>query len=201
LQFHSSFLLIAREVLAMLKRSLVPALAVCLVGVLSAHAVNPVKSGPQVGEKVPGPFQPLNITGPYAGKKHCLYCENGMRPAVMIFAREMSPALIQLLRSLDLVAANCGRPMGAYVIFCSDDPAMPALLENAARGWNLSKMIVAAFHADGPQGYQIAPDADVTVLLYNRVTVMANHAFRRGELTEQAARAVVADLPKILTQE
>jgi hypothetical protein len=186
----------------MIKRLMVPAIVVCLAcSALTVGATNPVKSGPQVGEKVPGPFQPLNITGQYAGKKHCLYCENGMRPAVMIFAREISPNLVQMLRSLDTVAANCGRHMGAYVIFCSDNPALPAQLENVARSWNLSKMVVAAFHADGPRDYQIAADADVTVLLYNRVTVMANHAFRKGELTEQASQRVVADLPKILVQD
>ncbi len=29
------------------------------------------KSGPQPGEEIPGPFSPLNITGPDAGQKRC----------------------------------------------------------------------------------------------------------------------------------
>lgn len=31
-----------------------------------------IKSGLQPGEKLPGPFHPLNITGSKAGKKNCL---------------------------------------------------------------------------------------------------------------------------------
>jgi hypothetical protein len=30
-----------------------------------------LKSGPQVGDKVVTPFNPLNVTGDYAGKKVC----------------------------------------------------------------------------------------------------------------------------------
>ena len=41
-----------------------------LVG--SACAAGDLESGPKVGEKVPGPFNPLNVTGSFAGKKQCL---------------------------------------------------------------------------------------------------------------------------------
>jgi hypothetical protein len=41
-----------------------------LVG--SAWAAGDLESGPKVGEKVPGPFNPLNVTGSFAGKKQCL---------------------------------------------------------------------------------------------------------------------------------
>jgi hypothetical protein len=30
------------------------------------------KSGPQVGQIIPGPFHPINVTGDAAGKKNCL---------------------------------------------------------------------------------------------------------------------------------
>jgi hypothetical protein len=42
---------------------------VLLVG--SAFAADVVKSGPQVGDRVPGPFSPLNVTGDAAGQKVC----------------------------------------------------------------------------------------------------------------------------------
>ncbi len=41
-----------------------------LVG--SAFAADDLKSGPQIGDKVPGPFSPLNINGDDAGAKRCL---------------------------------------------------------------------------------------------------------------------------------
>ena len=41
-----------------------------LVGSLAAGEA--LKSGPQVGDGVPGPFNPLNVTGGAAGSKACL---------------------------------------------------------------------------------------------------------------------------------
>src|SRR5436190_1890321 len=77
----------------------------------------PVKSGPQVGEKVPGPFHPLNVTGAYAGQKHCLYCECGPAPVAMIFAREVSPGLTKLIKKIDAeTAANKKAAMGSFVV-------------------------------------------------------------------------------------
>jgi hypothetical protein len=40
-----------------------------LVGSLMAS--EKLKSGPQVGDNVPGPFNPLNVTGASAGEKAC----------------------------------------------------------------------------------------------------------------------------------
>jgi len=50
----------------------------------------------------------------------------------------------------------------------------------------------------GPEGYNVARDADVTVVLYRERTVKANHAIKKGELKDTGIKAVVADLPKIL---
>jgi hypothetical protein len=41
-----------------------------LVG--SAWAADAFQSGPQVGDAVPSPFNPNNVTGQFAGKKQCL---------------------------------------------------------------------------------------------------------------------------------
>ena len=40
--------------------------------VAGATAGEALKSGPQVGQKLAGPFHPLNVTGKKAGEKHCL---------------------------------------------------------------------------------------------------------------------------------
>ena len=78
----------------------------CLVmGLWAVMAAGTVKSGPQVGAKVPGPFSPLNVTGPDAGKKSCLFCRFGMRPVVMIFARQVSPELVGLLKRVNAAVA------------------------------------------------------------------------------------------------
>jgi hypothetical protein len=41
-----------------------------LVGV--AIAADALESGPKVGDKIPGAFNPLNVTGEDAGEKRCL---------------------------------------------------------------------------------------------------------------------------------
>lgn len=67
---------------------IVPSLLVlaCCAGALPAQ--EGAKSGPQIGQMIPGPFQPVNATGPYAGRPHCLVCQFGLRPVVLVFARE-----------------------------------------------------------------------------------------------------------------
>jgi hypothetical protein len=46
-------------------------LAVALL-VGAALAADALESGPKVGNKIPGPFNPLNVTGEDAGEKRCL---------------------------------------------------------------------------------------------------------------------------------
>ena len=48
--------------------------AACVAGAVFASSAlaAELKSGPQPGDKLPGPFHPLNVTGPFAGKKQCL---------------------------------------------------------------------------------------------------------------------------------
>jgi len=160
------------------------------------------KSGPQVKEKVPGPFLPLNVTGSNAGEKACLYCRFGTHPAVMIFAREMSPQLVSLLKRVDAAtAAHENDSMGSCAIFCNDAAGMPGQLSQMAKQNRINNLVLATFAASGPPRYKIAPEADVTVLFYAHGTVKANHSFRRGELTEANIGAIMVDLPLIFSQD
>jgi hypothetical protein len=45
---------------------------VAVLVVAGATAGEALKSGPQVGQQIPGAFHPLNCTGAQAGNKHCL---------------------------------------------------------------------------------------------------------------------------------
>jgi hypothetical protein len=83
-------------------------------------AAGTARSGPAVGEKVPGPFHCLNITGPDAGKQSCLYCRFGPRPVAMIFVRELNAETWNLIRRVNTAAAANDR-LGAGVVFCSDE--------------------------------------------------------------------------------
>lgn len=166
--------------------------------VTGVNAGGAVKSGPKVGEDVPGPFHPLNVTGEAKGKKACLYCANGENPVAVVFAREATPAVAKLLKLLDTATAKNGdAKMGSYAVFCSDKDGLDRQLEKLADDQKLQMLVLSIDDATGPKEYGIAKDADVTVLLYTKFQVKANHSFRKGELNDAAIARIVADVPKI----
>lgn len=180
-------------------RSVRIALAVALLanGVALAGSV---KSGPQVGEKVPGPFAPLNVTGPDAGKKSCQFCKNGARPVVVVFAKQFTPAVAQLVKRIDVTTTmNKERGLGSYVVVCSDAAGLDQQLQSIAQKMQIQNTVLTLYKPGGPERYRLAAEADVTVLLYNHFTVKANHAFKAGELNDPATDAILADLDKMLS--
>ncbi len=176
--------------------TLVLGLVLTISGVYAGGAL---KSGPQVGKDVPGPFHPLNVTGEHAGKKACLYCSNGGNPTAVVFAREASPAVAKLLKQLDDATVKNGtKDMGSYAVFCSDKDGLDKALTKLAEDQKLKKLVLSIDNPAGPKSYEIAKDADVTVLLYVDFEVKANHAFRKGELNDGAITKVVTDVAKIV---
>jgi hypothetical protein len=165
-------------------------------------AAEPVASGPQVGEKVPGPFKPLNATGADAGKEECLYCKNGSKPVAMVFVRELTPEVVALIKKLDAAtAAKRDAGLASCVIVLSDAKDLAASLAKWAREEKIANTVLATYAPAGPAKYALAPNAAVTVVLYTKHTVKANHTFRTGELKASGADAIVADLAKILPTE
>ncbi len=173
------------------------------VGLLagSALAAEALKSGPQVGKDVPGPFHPLNVTGEQAGKKFCLYCSNGSNPVAMIFAREVSPQLTTLIKKIDACTAkNSACKMGSFVVFLGDKEGLEKKLQTLARKEKIATTVLSIDNPAGPEGYHIARDADVTVVLYTDRVVKANHAFKKGALKDTDIAKIVADVKKILPE-
>jgi len=162
-------------------------------------AAEPVKSGLQPGEKITAIFEPLNVTGEFAGQPHCLVCENGTSPVAMVFAREPSDALFKLAAALDAATVkNRAHAMGSFVVFLSDAEGLDQRLAAAAGQRGLKQIVLSIDPPAGPEGFQVAREADVTIVLYRDFEVRANHAFRKGELNDQAIAKIVADVAKIL---
>ncbi|HEY8503344.1 MAG TPA: hypothetical protein VIL46_02100 [Gemmataceae bacterium] len=176
---------------------LFPALLLAFAAGGGAPPAGPPVSGPQVGDKVPGPFEPLNVTGPNAGEPCCLYCKFGHRPVAMVFARTPTEPLARLIRKLDAACAE-HPDLAGFVVFCNDDPGLPAALRKLADRDDHRHVVLAVTGPAGPDGYAVHKDADVTVVLYTLLNVKANHAFRKGGFDDKAAEAVLADLPLIL---
>ena len=180
-------------------KSLLAALALISLSCAAAGAAEPLKSGLQAGEKITNIFEPLNVTGPFAGEPHCLVCENGLNPVAMIFAREVNEPLVKLLAKIDKATEkNRDVELGSFVVFLSEKEGLKEQLESVAKKQGFKQIILSTFDPAGPEDFKVAKDSDVTVVLYREHLVKANHAFRKGELTDQAVEKIVGDLPKIV---
>jgi hypothetical protein len=175
----------------MIRSALSTLAAVALVGGLAFAAE--IKSGPQPGDKLPGAFHPMNITGESKGEKACLVCKNGSNPVAMVFARDCANEVTaKLLKQIDeATAKNKDAKMGSFAVFLTDDDKANAKLEEMAKKADLKNLVVAVDNPTGPEKYNVSKDADVTVVFYVKGKIVANHAFKKGELKE-------TDLPKIL---
>ena len=159
-----------------------------------------IKSGPQIGEKVPGPFTPLNVNGENAGKKACLYCKHGNNPVAVVFARTATcEQASKLIEKLDAeTGKNTKAEMGFYVVFLSDDDKLEAGLKKMIEEKKLKNVTLSIESPKGPEKYALDKDADVTVLLYNKHKVESNFAFAKGKLTDKDIDTIVGDVSKIV---
>jgi hypothetical protein len=141
------------------------------------------------------------LTGEHAGEPYCLICENGFSPVAMLFAREVNEPLLNLLSKLDeATVKHRDQELGSFVVFLNESDALKEQLAKAAKQRGLKRIVLSTYAASGPDGFSVAPDADLTVVMYREHEVKANHAFRRGELTDAASEKILPDLPKIMTK-
>jgi hypothetical protein len=184
-----------------MKKTHLFAAAVVALAVVTGVSVagGQLKSGPQVGEKLAGPFHPLNLTGKSEGKKNCLYCENGQNPVAMVFARDASTQVTKLIKKLDAVTAkNANINMGSFVVFLSDSEKLGADVKSWAAKEKINTCILSIDNPAGPEGYNVAKDASVTVVLYTKTTAEVNYAFRSpSDLTDKMIDQIVNDVSKI----
>jgi hypothetical protein len=181
-------------------------LAVVFALAVSARAAE-LKSGPQKGEEV-GAYEVVKLAGnPHDGVKIgeelCYRCKMGNRPMVMVFSRKADKNLAKLVSALDkAVAKNQEKKLGAFVALIGDRDAdkAKATAEKLVKESEASNVAVVAAkdQPNGPESYKLNPQADVTVLIYVKGEVAANHAIPASELNEQVAKQIIADTAKIL---
>jgi hypothetical protein len=167
---------------------------------LKVGGAEPCKSGLPEGKK-PGPYSAVVVTGPERGQSYCYICETGDRPAVIVFARTLTNPLGKLARQLDKALAEHKKAdLRGWVTFLAKDTTS---FEDKVAHWGkdhaISNMPLAVFtDTVGPPSYRIAQAADVTVLLFVKRKIVANFAFRAGELTDASAADVLKAVPKIV---
>lgn len=182
-------------------------LAVLVVLPVLAFQEGDLKSGPAIGQDLPGSFHPHNVTGAHAGNPHCLVCEYGLNPSVAVFARTLPEAnspLALLLQKLDQsIAKNRRYSVGGFAVFLAADIDKEATRVDLARrvdelgkGLDLKNVVLTLYPAEGPDKYNIHPDADVTILVYRKLKVVSNHSFRKDKLSAKDVDSVLASLAK-----
>jgi hypothetical protein len=195
---------------------------------ISQENAAPLQSGLKVGEVLPGPFDAFNINGTKGkGRQHCLVCEFGLNPVVMVFAKEPTEGkdgpLVALLAKLDeAVSRHADKDsLASAVIFLSPDArnsannageqdpkklveealARDALIERLKpRADKLKNVIVAFFPEEGPKDCRINPKADVTVFFYEKHKLLANFAFGEGQMTSADVDRIITTVDEILAK-
>jgi len=165
-----------------------------------ADAAEPCVSGIPVGGR-PGPYSFLVATGPQRGQQTCFICEQDDKPTAVIFARTLSEPLGKLVVKLDAEVPK--RKDAGFKVWVTQLAAKADL--DALAKWAKTSAIknapVGAFEdVDGPPAYKLDESADVTVLLFAKKKVVANFAFRTGELTDDAIAGIAKELPKLFAK-
>jgi hypothetical protein len=117
----------------------------------------------------------------------------------MIVARDISDPLTSLVKKMDeATVKNSDCKMAAFVVFCRDEEGQEKKLKDWASKEKLKNTFLTIDNPAGPRGYDIAKDADVTVILYRDKVVKVNRAFKKGELKDADVQKILGELAAIL---
>lgn len=158
-----------------------------------------VKSGLDCGES-PDAFNVKDVTGQYAGTSLCYRCRLGGRPVTAVFARTLSDELASLVKEVDsVVAKNSDKQAAAFVVVLTNNPdAEEGKVKEFAKKHGLKTPLTLFDGESGPESYKISKDADITVNLWKKSKVEANHAYAKGALNKAEVAKVVADAEKMV---
>ncbi len=106
--------------------------------------------------------------------------------------------MTSLVKSIDAEIAK-NPALKSFVVVLTDDADKTAdTLKAMAKDCRLKNIPLTLVESrTGPPDYQIAKDADVTVLMWKGTEVKVNHAFK-GELSKDDLKSILTDIPKIL---
>lgn len=118
---------------------------------------------------------------------------------VCVVARQTDGTLTSLVKQLDERIAKDDKLKGFVVVLTDDEKKTADELKKLAAAKGIRNVPLTLIpDTKGPDIYQIAKDADVTVMMWRGTQVKANRAYKRGSLTDEEVKAVLSDVPKIL---
>lgn len=108
----------------------------------------------------------------------------------MVVLRDLDDRLTGLVKQLD-ETTGANRGMDAYVIVCSDDPAMEGRVKAMLEKHGLTNCAVSMGPPQGPPGIKAPRDADCTVIFFNKRVAKAAFTFTRAEVTPANIERVI----------
>jgi hypothetical protein len=118
---------------------------------------------------------------------------------VCVFARTTSEPLASLVKQIDQKIGENGKLKSFVVLMpkAGENP-VDALKKLASDAGIKHVPLTIGESPNGPPDYEVAKDADVTVLMWTNHKVRVNLGFK-GDLTDKNISTIVADIPKVLT--
>ena len=181
-------------------------LALGLMLAVGSVVAGELKSGLQPGDLV-GEFEVEKCGGAVndgrdVGTNFCYRCMLGSKPVVMVFARKANGDLAKLVKELDqAVQKNAEKMLSSFVNLLGKEPEALKMTAKEFAAKNRVEnvaLVVPQDNENGPEDFNIHPEAEVTVILYREGKVEVNHAYAAGQLGAEAVKQVIADTSKIL---
>jgi hypothetical protein len=192
----------------------------------AAPAAEKTPAFPNPNSQVPSSFSPLIINGNWkdgdgkpVDRYHSVVCHFGLRPVVLVFARDPNDdAVLDLLKKLEgKIEAHQDAYLSGFAVFlCHDDKRQSADVEakelikaaNAqeklveelkekVKAKGLKHILVGIDNPRGPRGYDIGNKDDVVVVLYHKFKVVHSRVFERGGLDDKATADILKEVDKL----
>lgn len=162
-----------------------------------------VESGLQTGKRL-GAFDVVKCAGEEAdnvpiGEKLCYRCRNGSRPQVMVFTKSTDKKVTELVKQLDEhIAKFEDEQLRAFVSVMGESKAAAekSVKQLAASAKTKSvPFVVPVEFENGPENYALNPKAEVTIIVGNKSTVVANFAYAKADKLD--VDAIVGSVKKM----
>jgi hypothetical protein len=164
------------------------------------------------GDEVPSTFEPYNVNGKYKGRFHCLVTQNGLNPVAALFVRGTDDleAVGTLLQKLDeAVKKNEKSRLASFAVFVDeqlpdvvgDDDKREAVAKKLDDvGGKLERVVLALANKNSLEKYRLDPEAEITLVLYNKLKVVDAKTLAKGKLNKDTIAALVTDMVTKLTK-
>lgn len=152
-------------------------------------AAKKMESGLKEGARL-GAFDVVKCAGEEAdsvaiGKKLCYRCRNGSRPQVIVFTRSTDETVTKLVAELDKhVKKFEDEQLRAFVnVIGESKPAAEKMVKELAKSAKTENIpyVVPVEFENGPENYALNPKAELTIIVANESTVVANFAVKKAK--------------------